>query len=80
VLAAAHQGRIAALFVPLGRRRWGRYRFDQLSLEEHELEQPGDDELLDLAASQTFLHAGTVYAVKPDDMPNREQLAAVYRF
>lgn len=45
VLAAAHQGRIAALFVPRGSKRWGRYRFDQLSLQEHEREEPGDEEL-----------------------------------
>jgi hypothetical protein len=80
VLAAAHQGRIATLFVPRGSKRWGRYRFDQLSLQEHELEEPGDEELLGLAASQTFLRGGTVYAVAPNEMPNGEQLAAVYRF
>jgi hypothetical protein len=79
-LSAAHQGRIATLFVPLGARRWGRFDFDRLSLEEHEEEQPGDDELLDLATMQTLMHAGTVYGVKPEDVPGHQPLAAVYRF
>ena len=80
ILPAAHQGRIATLFVPLGVRRWGRFVFDSLSLEEHEKEQPGDDELLDLAAMQTLMHAGTVYGVTPDKIPGKQLLAAVYRF
>jgi hypothetical protein len=55
----AHQGRIATLFVPRGSKRWGRYRFDRLSVQEQEREEPGDEDLLDLAASQTFLRGGT---------------------
>jgi hypothetical protein len=80
ILPAAHQGRIATLFIPLGVRRWGRFHFDSPSLEEHEDEQPGDDELLDLAAMQTFMHGGIVYAVKPEEIPGNQLLAAVYRY
>jgi hypothetical protein len=61
-------------------RRWGRFAFDSLSLEEHEKEQPGDDELLDLATMQTLMHAGTVYGVKPEEIPGKQLLAAAYRF
>ncbi len=80
VLPAAHQGRIATLFVPLGVRRWGRYIFDSSTLDEHDQEQPGDDELLDLASIQTVLHGGTVYGVRPEEIPDQQVLAAVYRF
>ncbi|HEX2055068.1 MAG TPA: hypothetical protein VHF07_01165 [Nitrospiraceae bacterium] len=80
ILPAAYQGRIATLFFPLGVRRWGRFDFDRLSLEEHDAEQPGDDELLDLAAMQTLMHGGTVYGVQPEDVPGQRLLAAVYRF
>ena len=80
ILPAAHQGRIATLFVPLGVRRWGRFRFDSLTLEEHDEEEPGDDELLDLAAMQTMMHGGTVYGVKPEEIPGGGLLAAIYRF
>jgi len=80
VLAAAYQGRIAALFVPIGLRRWGRFDFERLALEEHEEERTGDEELLDLAAMQALIHGSTVYGVKPDEMPDRQLLAAVYRY
>jgi hypothetical protein len=49
-------------------------------LEEHADEQPGDEELLDLAAMQTITHRGVVYGVKPEDVPGGQLLAAVYRF
>jgi hypothetical protein len=80
VLPAAYQGRVATLFVPLGVHRWGRFDFDRLTLEEHEHEQAGDDELIDLAAKQTVLQGGNVYASKPEDIPGHELLAAVYRY
>lgn len=80
VLTAAFQGRIATLFVPLGIRRWGRFDFNRLALEQHDEEQPGDDELLDLAAAQTLRSDGIVYGVKPDEIPGGHLLAAVYRY
>jgi Bacterial archaeo-eukaryotic release factor family 7 len=80
VLTAAHQGKVATLFIPLGVHRYGRFHFDSLSMEEHAEEQPGDDELIDLAAMQTLLHAGVVYGTEPKDIPGQQLLAAVYRF
>lgn len=80
ILTAAYQGRVASLFVPLGVRRWGRFNFENLSLEEHTHEHPGDDELLDLAAVQTLMHGGDVYAVHPDEVPDQRLAAAVFRF
>jgi hypothetical protein len=79
ILAAAYQGRVATLFVPLGVRRWGRFRPEMLEVEEHEQEQAGD-ELLDLAAMHTLLHAGTVYGVAPEEVPDQQTIAAVFRF
>jgi hypothetical protein len=49
-------------------------------VEEHQEERPGDDELLDLAATQTLLHGGAVYGVEPDEVPDGQLVAAVYRF
>lgn len=80
ILTAAYQGRVATLFVPFGVRRWGRFNVETFALEEHDHEQSGDDELLDLATMQTLMHAGTVYAVSPEEIPARQPLAAVFRF
>lgn len=80
VLTAAFQGRIATLFIPLGVRRWGRFDFNRLVLDEHDHEEPGDEELLDLAAAQTLRQDGKVYGMKPAEIPGGHLLAAVYRY
>jgi len=80
VLTAAFQGRIATLFIPLGLRRWGRFDFNRLALEEHDHEEPGDEELLDLATAQTLRQDGKVYGMKPEEIPGGHLSAAVYRY
>jgi hypothetical protein len=80
ILIAAHQGRVATLFVPVSVQRWGRFDFDRLTCEEHAEEQPGDDDLLELTTVQTLMHGGRVYGVQPDEVPDKQLLAAVYRF
>jgi hypothetical protein len=68
------------LFVAVGLQRWG--TFDQATngVRVHEEAEPGDEDLMDLAAVHTFLNGGKVYAVKPDHVPGDAPLAAVFRF
>jgi len=80
VLPAAAVGRVAILFTPIDRQIWGRYDPSSGHVEIHPEEVAGDEDLLDLAAVQTYLHGGTVYAVEPTQMPNEEPIAAVYRY
>lgn len=80
VLPAAVAGRVAVLFTPMDKQLWGRYDPFTGQVEIHPEEMPGDEDLLDLAAVQTYLHGGTVYAVEPAQMPNGEPVAAVYRY
>ena len=49
-------------------------------LEEHDREEPGDEELLDLAVTQTLRHDGKVHGMKPEEIPGGHLLAAVYRY
>jgi hypothetical protein len=80
IIPAAHAGRIDTLFVATGQRWWG--TFDPVSnvLTLHDAAEPRDSELLDLAAIQTLLHRGTVYAVAPEQMPEMAPLAAIFRY
>ncbi|WP_447978606.1 baeRF3 domain-containing protein [Candidatus Nitrospira bockiana] len=80
IVRAAHQGRVASLFIALGASCWGRFDPQTYAVEVHEQEQAGDDELFDLAAVQTLLHAGAVYAVPPDQVPDGHAAAAVFRY
>jgi hypothetical protein len=45
----------------------------------HSGQEPGDDELLNLAAVLTLRHEGPVYVVPPDELREGASLAAVFR-
>ncbi|MBW4512224.1 MAG: hypothetical protein KME64_37890 [Scytonematopsis contorta HA4267-MV1] len=80
VVPAAYYQRIESLFVPLGQQKWGMFNSETSNLEIHSEQEPGDEDLMDLAALHTILNGGTVYAVKPEQVPGNAQLAAVLRY
>jgi hypothetical protein len=79
-VAAAHYGRVDRLFVANGEQHWGTFNPDLNQVELHADMKPGDQDLLNLAAIQTILNGGTVYAVEPDQVPEDAPLAAVFRY
>ncbi len=81
VLGGAHDGRVEALFVARGERRWGSWDAQDRKVVLHGEQSPGNEDLLDLAAVQTFLHRGEVFAVPPEEVPEPgEPLAAIFRW
>jgi hypothetical protein len=80
VVRAALQGRVDTLFVPVGEHRWGTVDPRTLRVIVHPSFQPGDEDLLDRAAVQTLLAAGTVIAVPPGQVPAPGPTAAVLRY
>jgi hypothetical protein len=80
VAEAALNARVDTLFVALGVQRWGSFDPADNTVTVHMDHQPGDDDLLDLAAVQTFLNGGAVYAVNPDEVPDDRNIAAIYRY
>lgn len=56
--------------------------FDPVSniVHVHKEARFNDDDLLDVAATQTLLHGGSVYAVDRAQMPDEGLLAAVFRY
>lgn len=80
VVPAACYGRVDQLFVAVGIQQWGNFDPDSNRVEIHEDTQPGDEDLLNMAAIQTFLNGGTVYAVEPDKVPESASVAAVFRY
>lgn len=77
---AAHHGRVEVLFVATGLLVWGGCDPGANTASVHPEPAPGDEDLLDLAAIQTILNGGTVYAVAPDQVPEQAPLAAVLRY
>jgi hypothetical protein len=77
---ASVEGRVATLFVARGVQKWGVYRAHSHRVHVHPSQQPGDRDLLDVAAAQTFASGGTVYAVESDQVPGEKEHAAVFRY
>lgn len=80
IVTAAYYGRVDTLFVAQDIQLWGRFDPQKSLTEQHQEFQPGDSDLLDLAAAQTLLNGGAVYALEPEKMPSKASLAAIYRY
>lgn len=80
IIPAAYYGRIESLFMARDQEVWG--TFNALTNTLHIRRQPrfGDNDLLDMAASQTLLHHGAVYIVEQADMPDEGPVAAIFRY
>ena len=80
ILAGAHYGRLAALFVTRGTRQWGRYNPETNELILHEERKPDSEELVNLAAARAFQMGGRVYLVDTGESPGGAPLAATFRY
>jgi hypothetical protein len=80
IVPAAYLGRVEILFVAADVQQWGTFDPSRLTLRQHAEAEPGDDDLLDLAAVQTLLQGGVVYEGAPQDVPGDGPVAALYRY
>ena len=80
VLKAACTGRVGILFVALGIQRWGKFDRETQKIQTYEKPLPGAEDLLDLAAVETFKHDGVVFAMDASDVPDKQMMAAVMRY
>ncbi|MEW5804273.1 MAG: hypothetical protein AB1847_19430 [bacterium] len=80
IVPASYNDRIDTLFVTLGLQEWGVFDPEMGEVITHWSMEPGDEDLMDLAAAQTLLHRGTVYALRPEHMPDPHPIAAIFRF
>jgi hypothetical protein len=64
----------------VGRQQWGDYDPGANKLDLHPEALPGSFDILDLAATQTLLQGGAVYAVESGEVPDAALLAAIFRY
>ena len=79
LLATLH-GRVEVLIVALGVQVWGKLNKENDEVTLSETKQPGSEDLLDLAAVQTLVNGGSVFAVAPEEVPENSLIAAVLRY
>ncbi len=80
VVPAAYYGRVDRLFVPVGVQHWGSFDAQANQVQLHPDREPGDEDLLNAVAIQTLVNGGTVYAVPPEEVPDRATIAAIFRY
>jgi hypothetical protein len=80
IVKAAYDGRIAHLIIGRTAQAFG--NFDEATHRVREHRQPitGDEDLLNAAAVQAILHAGDVFVVPDEKVPNGRPAAAVMRY
>ncbi|RYG18590.1 hypothetical protein EON82_22435 [bacterium] len=80
ILIAAMDGRVNTLFVAPAESQWGRIDEEKRSVELHDSESPGDEDVLDWATLKTMQTSGRVLVVDRDKVPGNGPIAAVMRY
>jgi hypothetical protein len=77
---AAVFGQVETIFVPLEKQKWGRYDTANNKVILQQESDTENEDLFDLAATQTLLNSGQVFAVPPEEMPGDGEVAAILRY
>ena len=78
ILPAASSGRVGVLFVCTNNGHSGKLATDSKVINaDHGVN--GAEDLIDRAAIETLRTNGQIVVVKPDEMPGKGELAAIYR-
>jgi len=80
IVPAAIGGRIQSLFIDTSRSLWGRYDAANHRAEFHPQRQPGDQDLVELAAVETLKHRGEVFPISPNGSNTAARAEALLRF
>ncbi|MCX5850783.1 MAG: hypothetical protein NT072_01810 [Deltaproteobacteria bacterium] len=80
IIPASRHGRIGTLLIADGVHQWGAYDESTDKIYVSDELKPGCEDLLDRAAIQTILANGTVYGMRPEEIPEKAPLAAIFRY
>jgi len=80
IVKAAFDGRVLDLVLAEGAQYMGSFDDQTRSVKGHKQPMPGDEDLLNVAALQTLLHAGQVFVVPTTQIPHGAPAIAVYRY
>jgi hypothetical protein len=80
IIRAAYENRVSILFLNNEEEIWGKFNKEDYSTEVHQEKLNGDEDLVDLAATQTLLRNGVIYTLPKNKIPNGRPMAAIFRF
>ena len=80
IVSDASHGRVGVLFIAAGSRNWGVLNRESGTVELHRESEADDEDLMEIAAIQTYLNGGSVFILPPDKMPAPKEVVAVFRY
>ena len=80
ILPASHTGRVEVLWIDQRASLYGGFDPARGKVEINPNGVSDGEDLLDLAAANTLLHRGKVYALDRDEIPDQDTIAAVLRY
>jgi hypothetical protein len=80
IIPAARTGRIDSLFLRQGHQIWGCFDPARNETYVHERHEDGDQELVTVAAEQTFLNSGAVFFCDDSTSPSGSPMTALLRY
>jgi hypothetical protein len=80
VAPLADQGRVSHLFVREGYQAFGAYEAASGKVFGSPVRQPGDEDLVSLAAVRTIMGGGKVYVLRDGEIPGGADIAALCRY
>lgn len=80
IVKAAYQGRVETLLIDTEAQSWGRFLPENGRIIEHSQWQPGDSDLLNVAAIYTIQNDGNIYGDNSQEILGYEPLYAIFRF
>lgn len=78
IIPAAVRGEVQSAFIADGQHIWGNVDAGSHLLTIHDQPEPGDEDLLNLAAIRTLEHGNSVYMLPREQMPTTRPIAGIY--
>lgn len=79
-LRAASDSQVDTVFVATDHQAWGNFNTEAREVTLRDPSNQEADDLLDLAAAETYLRAGQIHAVVAEQVPGDNDIAAILRF
>jgi hypothetical protein len=80
IVKAAYYQRVDSLIASVNQHRWGHFDPESNSVEIHDTEQPGDEDLIDFAAVHSALNGAPVFIVPDHEVPDDTPATAILRY
>ncbi len=80
IVPAAYNGRVKQLMISTGIQQWGEFVSEKNAVELHDVDTSSSIDLIDFAATCTFLTGGDVFIVGAEDIPEGKPYAAILRY